>query len=601
NILMTVPFNQSFFFNSTEYLRHLLQVVVCILLLAFAYPVFAVNNGSENEGNTAYINKEYSVWSKMNGTSLNNKAARFLEHRNEPDSAMVCYSILASRYDSTSNNKDELGLAIEGMLNVGYIYQYYYYDFQKAYYYLELARATSLRHEITGFLPHIYHNLANLYQMIGQTLYSSDLDTYSLAEYKKAFSAAIETNNPTAAVMSFNTMVHTAVMADKGELLPDVLVGFDSISQDFSHPLWQFSCLHSRMAHAYCENRFSDAVAYLTEMEKAIPDNDTQKDRFRIMALLETAVINAKNGNVDKAIELNDSIIRIATEINAAEVLLDSYEYQSQFYGLKNDSVMMNHFHILHLQKKDSLLNFHKLGRVNKMKFLNDIEHVNSQVRELTQKRHTQSIIIKVICLVTVITGIFLIILIHTNRKIRLNNRLLYNKAMEALRKEEVMKEQTEKFRKKLETFTREEGNQTDNPTKSRYKNSTMSNEKKIALWDTLTDIMRNNEAIYSESFSISMLADLAGSNYKAVSQVINEMFDGNFNKFLNEYRIQEACIRLNDFEKYGMLTIEGIGKSLGFKSRSNFVTTFKKIVGLTPSEFQKIARENKNSVLNHD
>ena len=65
-----------------------------------------------------------------------------------------------------------------------------------------------------------------------------------------------------------------------------------------------------------------------------------------------------------------------------------------------------------------------------------------------------------------------------------------------------------------------------------------------------------------------------------------------NFNALMNEYRIKEACRRLMDAENYGSYTIEGIARSVGYKSRSNFITIFKSIIGLTPSAFQKMYRD---------
>jgi AraC-like DNA-binding protein len=48
----------------------------------------------------------------------------------------------------------------------------------------------------------------------------------------------------------------------------------------------------------------------------------------------------------------------------------------------------------------------------------------------------------------------------------------------------------------------------------------------------------------------------------------------------------------MNDIENYGNYTIEAISASLGFKSRTTFVNSFKRETGLTPSEFQLLARD---------
>ncbi len=80
--------------------------------------------------------------------------------------------------------------------------------------------------------------------------------------------------------------------------------------------------------------------------------------------------------------------------------------------------------------------------------------------------------------------------------------------------------------------------------------------------------------------------------------QVIHEKWGENFNSFLNSYRIKEACRRLGDIDHYGQLTIEAIATGVGFRSRTSFVTSFKRITGLTPSEYQRLAREEASAAL---
>jgi len=52
---------------------------------------------------------------------------------------------------------------------------------------------------------------------------------------------------------------------------------------------------------------------------------------------------------------------------------------------------------------------------------------------------------------------------------------------------------------------------------------------------------------------------------------------------WVNNRRIKEACRRLNDRANYDPFTIEAIGQSVGFSSRSAFSKAFKQITGLTP------------------
>lgn len=124
-----------------------------------------------------------------------------------------------------------------------------------------------------------------------------------------------------------------------------------------------------------------------------------------------------------------------------------------------------------------------------------------------------------------------------------------------------------------------------------KYQNSTLDEDNKIVITERIFKLFEDSEEYLAADFNMNKLAELVGTNYKNVSQVINENFKKNFNALLNEYRIKEACRRLGDLTHYGNYTVEAIGESVGFGSRSTFICTFKKITGLTPSEYQRQVR----------
>ncbi len=94
----------------------------------------------------------------------------------------------------------------------------------------------------------------------------------------------------------------------------------------------------------------------------------------------------------------------------------------------------------------------------------------------------------------------------------------------------------------------------------------------------------------YQENFSVDRLAEKIGVSQKRVSRALNIVFGKNFPTYLGEIRVREACRRLTDLEHYGHLTLEGIARGCGFKSRTNFIAVFKKSTGLNPSDYRKIA-----------
>jgi YesN/AraC family two-component response regulator len=87
-------------------------------------------------------------------------------------------------------------------------------------------------------------------------------------------------------------------------------------------------------------------------------------------------------------------------------------------------------------------------------------------------------------------------------------------------------------------------------------------------------------------TITIDDLADRMKVNKTYLSRAINRCSKKHFNAYINEFRIKEA-IRLisSDSNRY---TLEGIGFEVGFEERRSFYNAFKKITGLSPSDFRK-------------
>lgn len=117
------------------------------------------------------------------------------------------------------------------------------------------------------------------------------------------------------------------------------------------------------------------------------------------------------------------------------------------------------------------------------------------------------------------------------------------------------------------------------------------------------SELMRSVHAVLADpavycdpEFSITVLARLVGSNSKYVSQAINDSTGMNFRTFINSLRIKVARSRLAGNGEYANMTIQAISESVGFRSTSNFVLAFKKVMGITPSAYQKLAKNSIDS-----
>ena len=196
-------------------------------------------------------------------------------------------------------------------------------------------------------------------------------------------------------------------------------------------------------------------------------------------------------------------------------------------------------------------------------------------------------------CIILLLIFVAMGILIWKNRQLSKANQQLYARNMDVLAAADEEKRLKARYESELAAIKEMiQNGVAGDIVKQKYQNSTMAEDDKTMLKNRIMNLFENTDEIFAEDFNMNKLAALVGSNYKNVSQVINELIGKNFNTLLNEYRIQEACRRFNDIANFGNYTIEAVGNSVGYGSRSTFVTQFKLITGLTPSEFQNMARQ---------
>ena len=236
-------------------------------------------------------------------------------------------------------------------------------------------------------------------------------------------------------------------------------------------------------------------------------------------------------------------------------------------------------------------------GVLNELKqFGLKIRGYNYTVEKVVIKHSDQlvrSILIISGCIILLIILAAVVILAWKNRQLRKVNLQLYARNMDVLAAVDEERRMKARYEGEIAAFKEliEKG-LAGEAVRQKYQNSKLAEDDKTMLQDRIMNLFENTDEIFMEDFNMNKLATLVGSNYKNVSQVINELMGKNFNALLNEYRIQEACRRFNDIANYGNYTVEAIGNSVGYGSRSTFVTQFKIITGLTPSQFQNMARQ---------
>lgn len=120
---------------------------------------------------------------------------------------------------------------------------------------------------------------------------------------------------------------------------------------------------------------------------------------------------------------------------------------------------------------------------------------------------------------------------------------------------------------------------------KTRYRNSLLRRLNLPDLEKRIDALMTGERVYLDEDLTLPALAAQLDITVHQLSQYLNEQKRVNFNRFLNEYRIAEACeLLLSEPDRSAL----SIGLAVGFNSNSAFYSAFKSITGMTPSAYRK-------------
>lgn len=120
-----------------------------------------------------------------------------------------------------------------------------------------------------------------------------------------------------------------------------------------------------------------------------------------------------------------------------------------------------------------------------------------------------------------------------------------------------------------------------------KYSNSGLSEKDMEAIRETLQKVMAEQKPYLDPSLTINHLAELVKCNRHHLSQVLNESLERSFYDYINHYRVEEARQLLLDHTRRGH-KIAAVAYDAGFNSLSTFNDVFKKMAGVTPSQFKK-------------
>ncbi len=125
-------------------------------------------------------------------------------------------------------------------------------------------------------------------------------------------------------------------------------------------------------------------------------------------------------------------------------------------------------------------------------------------------------------------------------------------------------------------------------PKSEKGKKDEIDEEELRIIFNKTIELITKEKYYLNKSLKLTNLAQELSCNERLVSRSINKFGSGNFNKFINSFRIEyskELLIGGN----YDHYTIEAIADESGFSNKVSFYNAFKSETGMSPTQFRAV------------
>lgn len=116
-------------------------------------------------------------------------------------------------------------------------------------------------------------------------------------------------------------------------------------------------------------------------------------------------------------------------------------------------------------------------------------------------------------------------------------------------------------------------------------KTNVITEEWRSRIGTAINKYLNESTSFLNFKFTIRDLSDEIEIPVYLLSAFINQEYDKSFVEFINDARINQLLLLLEKDPKIKSYTLQHIGESLGFRSRTTFIAAVKKRTGKTPSE----------------
>lgn len=527
---------------------------------------------------------DYSRWVNLPSEQLMEMGDGY-DRMSNADSAIVCYTIVANRYDP-GMSRDEKLTSMNAYTKLWSAYFLAYLDYAKSYEYL--SRAQEIAREIGVVNPRINLSLGGMYATIALICDDTEMNRKAFDFFRKAFWQAVETGDTEKMNIAYSNLLSWAFENDiKEDISAEREAYIKNIPPDAQDEYASYNNLMYEGMQLERQGRFEESRERFRRQISEMPF-DSRHVRFLAQSYFNIADSYAKENDFDRALKSVNAVKAMTDSFKIYDVKVEVLDRIARYYkamGLHDEALKAENQYLV---IKDSVLNYQQIKNMSNLEFLSEINDIEAQIKEERQKKKELNQIIVGIAIFALLVIVFLIFIVVKNKKLKKRNESLFRKTQELM----TVEAECQRLRKIAETAAPpSQAEPHPQERADRYVGSSLSEEAKMRLKDQIASVMEESREVYSPGFTIENLAGLVNARVKQVSQVINEIYGFNFNILLNNYRIKEALRLMNEAGADQRFSVEGISSDVGFKSRTSFSTAFKRVTGLSPSDYIKLKK----------
>lgn len=505
---------------------------------------------------------ESDPFKQLGLSQLLEKSLYYARQKNDLDSAIIYLETLEKRTSYMTIDPADINVTCRGLNLLGVLYIHTARNSSLGMVKLLKAKEIAEANHCDSILIEIMGNLASLNYKEGIIHNKTEYINEAIELYRSAVKLASQSGN--SEMLGFST-VNLAMTAFEENRIREVLTIIEKTIETEDVPIWQ-----KDICKAIKSWYMGKKESSLIQIDSAIENIDIIGDELKNYYILRIASLKPemllRMGKTNEAKVLIIELIEKARQQNALTVkyaLLEKLkEINFEQYNLNASNEIELEMHRI----KDNILESSNINSISTGLAIFNDEKSNAELSSTIIKLHNYRLIVFFIVVLSVVILFFLIILISKYRQLAKDRERIVKKDIEIM-----------------------------SPSKDKLAGIRKNNENEEIysdLYQRIINIMNSDDDVYSEEFSIVKLSELLNEKQANVSHAIQNGSGNNFNSLLAEIRIKKACKMILSQQKESEYTIEAIAYSVGYRSRSHFSSIFKKITGLTPTQYLKEAQK---------